>query len=78
MTNEKLEGEMEQRSVAKESKTLADPALPSVGSLKPSEKKKIFFVAADSVMSFILGFLLGGAAGAAAVGIMWALIALLL
>lgn len=61
MTNEKLEGEMEQRSVAKESKTLADPALPSVGSLKPSEKKKIFFVAADSVMSFILGFLLGGA-----------------
>ena len=61
MTNEKLEGAMEQRSAVKESKTLTDPTLHSVGGLKPNEKKKNFFVAVDSTMSFVLGFLLGGA-----------------
>ena len=61
MTNEKLEEGMEQRSVAKESKTLTEPTLHSIGGLKPSDKKKLFLAAADSTMSFVLGFLLGGA-----------------
>ena len=56
MTNEKLEGEMEQHSITDTTELQIRPTSSS----KPVARKKTLFDASVAVLSFVLGFLLGG------------------
>lgn len=60
MTNEKLEGEMKQRFAVKDAASLAEPQLRPISDPKPPVKKNTVLDVSASVLSFVLGFLLGG------------------
>ena len=60
MTDEKLERKMEQISVVKETNTLTEPQVRPISGIKSPPKKRTLSDAVASVLSFLLGFLLGG------------------
>ena len=59
MTNEKLEGEMDQQSIT-DTTILTESQIRPISSSKPAARKKTLFDASAATLSFVLGFLLGG------------------